>query len=127
MNGNLNGAGTALSASAPSLALRRPACPARFSLLSLRRRSWRLFLNSMRASYFENEVREDARPHPGPLPQERGKHAPVPGNFTQFGVASYHGDCSGRVFLWLRFGSALLGVVGILAAVCGPAPSANAA
>ena len=34
----------------------------------------------------------NARPHPGPLPQERGKHAKFPGIFTPSGVASPHGD-----------------------------------
>ena len=31
-----------------------------------------------RASYSENGIGGNARPHPGPLPQERGKHAQFP-------------------------------------------------
>src|SRR5947207_14057247 len=30
------------------------------------------------ASYSENGIGGNARPHPGPLPQERGKHAQLP-------------------------------------------------
>ncbi len=33
----------------------------------------------------------NARPHPGPLPQERGKHAQFPGIFKRFGGALHHG------------------------------------
>src|SRR6266513_5591141 len=33
----------------------------------------------------------DARPHPGPLPQERGEALTVPGIFTLFGVDLLHG------------------------------------
>ena len=33
------------------------------------------------ASYSGNEIKENARPHPGPLPQEREKLPPVLGNF----------------------------------------------
>src|SRR5439155_22092392 len=38
------------------------------------------------ASYSENEIGRKDHPHPGPLPQERGKHALRPGIFTFSGV-----------------------------------------
>src|SRR5437762_142782 len=40
----------------------------------------------------ENEIRGNARPHPGPLPQERGKQAQRPGIFIVSGVAPPPGD-----------------------------------
>src|SRR5437870_9583113 len=46
-----------------------------------------VFFAPKSASYSENEIRGNARPHPDPLPQERGKHAPCPGILTSFGVA----------------------------------------
>ena len=49
------------------------------------------------ASYSENEIRGNARPHPDPLPQERGMHAACPGIFMLSGVASPHGDLSRRL------------------------------
>ena len=36
------------------------------------------------ASYCENEMKGKTRPHPGPLPQERGKQARLPGIFKPF-------------------------------------------
>src|SRR5438046_10190865 len=44
-----------------------------------------------RASYSENGIRGNARPHPGPLPQERGEARTVPGIFTPLGVELLHG------------------------------------
>src|SRR5438046_186536 len=44
------------------------------------------------ADYSENEIRANARPHPGPLPQERGKHAQVPGILTPSGAELFHRD-----------------------------------
>src|SRR5437762_10353028 len=35
--------------------------------------------------------------HPGPLPQERGKHAQFPGIFTPFGVELLHGGSRRRL------------------------------
>src|SRR5438046_6229966 len=45
-----------------------------------------------RASYSEKGIGGNARPHPGPLPQERGEARTVPGIFTPFGVELLHGD-----------------------------------
>src|SRR5439155_6669615 len=52
------------------------------------------------ASYSENEIRGNARPHPCPLPQERGKHAQFPRIFTPFVVALLHADL--RRLLWIH-------------------------
>src|SRR5437870_7427647 len=57
----------------------------------------------MRASYSENEIR--GNPLPGPLDHPRAR----------------------REFPWLHSGSAVLSVIGMLAATCAAAPSANAA
>ena len=46
----------------------------------------------MFASYSENEIRGNARPHPDPLRQERGNPPQVPGIFTPLGVASPQGN-----------------------------------
>src|SRR5205823_13161182 len=41
---------------------------------------------------YEMSSRGNARPHPGPLPQERGKHAQFPEILMLSGVASPHRD-----------------------------------
>src|SRR5881396_2123910 len=46
----------------------------------------------VRASYSENEIKGNARPHPGPLPQEREKLPQCSGIFMLSGAALPHGD-----------------------------------
>jgi hypothetical protein len=50
-----------------------------------------VFFAPKSASYSENEIRGNARPHPGPLPQEREKRAQRPGIFMLCGAALPHG------------------------------------
>src|SRR5882724_6459014 len=56
-----------------------------------------LFFTRKSASYSENELRGKVRPHPGPLPQERGKPAQRPEIFTFSGVAPSHEDLRRRL------------------------------
>jgi len=49
------------------------------------------------ASCFENEIRENTRPHPGPLPQERGEHAQRTGIFAFSGAAPLHENLGRRL------------------------------
>ena len=48
--------------------------------------------NGIRAPYSENEIKRNARPHPGPLPQEREKHPQCLGIFMLRGAAPPNGD-----------------------------------
>ena len=59
----------------------------------------RVISNDSRACYSENEIRGKDRPHPGPLPQERGKPAQRLGIFTISGVAPSH-EASRRLLLF---------------------------
>ena len=52
------------------------------------------------ASYSENRIRGKARPHPGPLPQERGKRPERLGIFIPHGAAPPHVDLGRRLPLF---------------------------
>src|SRR5213592_3677760 len=56
-----------------------------------------LFFAPKSASYSENEVKGNARLHPGPLPQEREKHPQCLGTFMLCGAAPPHGDSRRRL------------------------------
>src|SRR5439155_26172254 len=56
-----------------------------------------LFFAPKSASYSENEIKVNARPHPGPLPQEREKHPPCLGIFMLCGAAPSHRDLRRRL------------------------------
>src|SRR5256886_14250645 len=60
--------------------------------LSLKSEIGNLKSEIARASYSENGIGGNARPHPGPLPQERGEARTVPRIFAPFGVELLHGD-----------------------------------
>src|SRR5437773_5973449 len=56
-----------------------------------------LFLAPKSASYTENEIKGNARPHPGPLSHEREKHPPCLGIFMLCGATLPHGDSHRRL------------------------------
>ncbi len=56
-----------------------------------------MFLAPKSASYTENEIKGNARPHPGPLSHEREKHPPCLGIFMLCGATLPHGDSHRRL------------------------------